>query len=149
MYIHMSMLTCRWTFISGPELGQQKWVTKSASFSCQDPLNSPRASAVRQLFVLHVFAYLFRGHRIRHTSKHIRSGGGGALHRSQIRFLTIAHTSIRVHTITHTHTHIHACNFFVRGGWGCVRSTWNRRCTYCAQIPLRATPFPLRVVPVI
>ena len=43
----------RWT---GRKMGKLKWVTRSVSFSCHDPLDSPKASALRQLFVLSVFA---------------------------------------------------------------------------------------------
>ena len=51
---------------SGPEMGKLKfgklkWVTKKTStFRARTPLNSPKASAFRQLFVLPVFAYPFR-----------------------------------------------------------------------------------------
>ena len=40
-------------------MGKLKWVTTSGSFSCQDPLNSPKASAFRQLsvsFLCHPFS---------------------------------------------------------------------------------------------
>ena len=47
-------------------MGKLKWATKSVSFSCQDPTkftkNISFPSAFRQLFVLPIFAYLFRGH---------------------------------------------------------------------------------------
>ena len=42
-------------------MGKLKWGT-SVSFSCQDPLNSPKASAFRPLLLLPVFAYPLRGH---------------------------------------------------------------------------------------
>ena len=35
-------------------MGKLKWLIKDVSFSCRDPLNSPKASAFRQLFVLPV-----------------------------------------------------------------------------------------------
>ena len=38
-------------------------MTKNISFPCQDPLNSPKASAFRQLCALPVLACPFRGHR--------------------------------------------------------------------------------------
>ena len=47
-------------------MGKLKWVIKSISFSCQDSPNFANSvsfpSAFRQLFVLPVFAYPFRGH---------------------------------------------------------------------------------------
>ena len=52
-------------------MGKLKWVTRSVSFSCQDPpkftqsaISASFPSAFHQLFVLPVVAYPFWGHRI-------------------------------------------------------------------------------------
>ena len=72
--IHLPLCLC----LSGPEMGKPKWVSwngrpKASAVRATTPLNSPMASAFRQLsvsfpsafrqlFVIHVFAYPFRGH---------------------------------------------------------------------------------------